>query len=291
MENNNTENTNIQAEAQATPEVDSSNIFDEFESDSNLVDEVNKIKEDRDRDMFYYLTKGWQVLQVMFWAGLISTLLAFTYVSIQTNPEFRDSSVLDPFCFVFLWDLQTTSDASFCSSVAALKQTHETKLTNLKQKQANDILPVLERIYEVENFTKTKEVLFLVDKTKNKLRVLDILREFDNLKTEYDKVDKQKIQCNGISINAQENVISMKCSAYSAWYERGLRGLDGTLQTPLKWTSVSIANSFLNYIDKTSEVFTVVDRQKMFKSENTLGEKSDFTNKTDFALKLQYNLK
>ncbi|MBT3728621.1 hypothetical protein HOF65_07990 [bacterium] len=38
-------------------EIDSSNIFDEFVDDSNLIDEVNKIKQERNKDIYFYLSK------------------------------------------------------------------------------------------------------------------------------------------------------------------------------------------------------------------------------------------
>jgi hypothetical protein len=34
--------------------ISSSNIFDEFSTDSSLVDEVEKLKEEAKKDMFYY---------------------------------------------------------------------------------------------------------------------------------------------------------------------------------------------------------------------------------------------
>jgi hypothetical protein len=59
----------------------------------------------------------------------------------------------------------------------------------------------------------------------------------------------------------------------------------------LKWTSISIANSFLNYIEKQSTVFSIVNKQKVFRSETILWEKTNFTNKTQFNLVLNYNQK
>jgi hypothetical protein len=57
-------------------------------------------------------------------------------------------------------------------------------------------LGIIEKLYEVENFTKSKEVIFLLDKSSNKLKVLSILEEFDNLKNQFDNLDKEKIQCS-----------------------------------------------------------------------------------------------
>jgi hypothetical protein len=215
-------------------------------------------------------------------------LTLFSYIYIQNNNNLRNSNILDPFCSIFLWKIH--NEDTFCSSVSSLKWTYTEKLSSLEKTQLNDILTILEKLYEVENFTKTKEVLFLTDKTNSKLKVLSILEEFDNIKNEFDKVDKQKVQCSSFIIDSNKKILSMNCIAYSAWYEKWLRWFDGTTEVSLKWSSLSIANSFLNFIDKQSDIFTIIDRQKVFRSETTLWEKTDFTNKTMFNLKLTYNL-
>ncbi|MFC1797711.1 hypothetical protein ACFLY2_00560 [Patescibacteria group bacterium] len=86
----------------------------------------------------------------------------------------------------------------------------------MKEKQVQDILAILEKLYSVENFTKTKDVIFLADKSDNKLQVLSILEEFDNLKNAFDPVVKEKIQCDSIVIDSSKQNISMSCSAFSA---------------------------------------------------------------------------
>jgi hypothetical protein len=121
------------------------------------------------------------------------------YISVQNNKEFRNSNVLDPICPIFLNDIENTD--TFCSSISSLQSTYTSNLENIKQAQIGDILHILERLYEIENFNKTKEVLFLLDKSEKKLRVLDILNEFDNIKNEFDNLDKEKIQCNSLRID------------------------------------------------------------------------------------------
>jgi hypothetical protein len=48
-------------------DIDTSNIFDEFNQDSSLVDEIDKIKSDRNRDIFYYFSTIGSFLQTTFW--------------------------------------------------------------------------------------------------------------------------------------------------------------------------------------------------------------------------------
>jgi len=49
-------------------------------------------------------------------------------------------------------------------------------------------LLVLNKIYEIDNFLKTKEVIFLLNKSQNKFKILKVLEEFDNLKIGYDSI-------------------------------------------------------------------------------------------------------
>lgn len=269
--------------------IDSSNIFDDFVQDSNLIKEVDKIKTDKNKDKFYYFTKVWKVFQILFWFLIILTVLLYSYISIQNNKDFSNSNLLDPFCYIFLWDIENTD--VFCSSILSIKSNYTKKLSVEKAEQSKNILKILEKLYEIENFTKIKEVLFLVDKTSTKLPVLKILEEFDNLLNKFDKIDKQKIQCNNLKIESKLNIILLECYASSAWFETWLMWFDWTPNSPLSWTSISAANSFINYIGKKSTFFTIIDRQKIFRSENLLWKKSGFTNGTPFKLKLKYNLK
>jgi hypothetical protein len=89
-------------------------------------------------------------------------------------------------------------------------------LENTENQQVESILGILKRLDEVANFNNTNEVLFLLDKSQNKLKVLNILEKFDNLKNEFDKIDKQKIQCNSLIIDSKKEILSMDCTAYSA---------------------------------------------------------------------------
>lgn len=270
-------------------DIDTSNIFDEFTENSNLIDEVEKIKMDRNRDLFYYLKKSASFIQVLFWISFFSAILLFWYIHIQNDENLKNSIILDPFCPIILGDIKNKD--SLCSSVSSLKSTYENDLAIVKDNQSISILKIIEKLYEVKNFTKTKEIIFLSQKSSSKLSVLSILEEFDDMKSEFDKVDKQKIQCNSLIIDWEKETLSMVCIAYSAWFEKWLRWFDGTNSSLLMGSSVSIANSFINFIEMQSKIFKIVDRQKVFKSENNIWLKTDFTNMTRFSLKLKYNLK
>jgi hypothetical protein len=94
-------------------------------------------------------------------------------------------------------------------------------------------------------------------------------------------------------IDEKTNTLNMSCIAYSAWYESWIRWFDwkNDDDSYVKWTSVSIANSFLNYIDLESKSFTIINRQKIFKVDSIVWDKTWFTYKTPFKLSLKYNIK
>lgn len=269
--------------------IDSSNIFDEFIDDSNLIEEVDKIKKDENKDLFYYISKVWRILQSIFLFWLISTIMVFSYIHYQKDDTLWNSNILDPFCPVILWDI--TNKDSYCSSVAYLLKEYAADLALLKKSQNEDILGILEKLNRIKNFSKSKEVLFLADKSENKLAVLTILEKFDIMKNDFIK-DKQKIQCNNIVIQSEDSTLSMSCVAYAEGFEKWILWFDWTKEGDTrKWTSLSLANSFLNYIEKQSKVFDIVERQKMFSSEDALWSKTGFSNQTSFTLKLKYNIK
>ncbi len=267
---------------------DPSNIFDDFGQSSNLVKEVDNLKNENNKDKFYYLSKTAHFLQTVFLILIFVLIILFSYIYVQNKDDLNNSNFLDPLCYVFIGDIKTND--SLCSSISYLNINYKKELLDLQKSQTTSIIDILEKLYEVENFTKTKEVLFLLDKSKNKLKVLKILEEFDNIKNEFDNLDKEKIQCSWLSIEASKNLLTMNCEAYSSTFESIDKWFDWESDKYIKGTSISIANSFLNFISKKSEFFTIIDRQKIFRTESVLWQKTNFTNKTNFSLKLKYNL-
>jgi len=139
-------------------------------------------------------------------------IILFSYISIQNNENFKNSSLLDPLCLVFLGNIH--NEDSYCSSISSLNLRYTKELNTLQKSNITNSLGILEKLYEIKNFNKIKEVIFLVDKSKNKLKVLSILEDFDNIKNKFDEIDKQKIQCSSLIIDG--DILSMKCTAYSA---------------------------------------------------------------------------
>jgi hypothetical protein len=74
-------------------------------------------------------------------------------------------------------------------------------------------------IYERENFLKSKDVTFLLDKSKNRLQIIEVLEKFEFLKKDFLQISKSRIQCRNITINSVEKVLEVTCDAYSQGYE------------------------------------------------------------------------
>jgi hypothetical protein len=58
-------------------------------------------------------------------------------------------------------------------------------LKSLNKEQSKLIFSLLPLIYENDNFLRTREVSFLLEKSSNKLKVLDILEKFDYFKNDF----------------------------------------------------------------------------------------------------------
>ncbi len=256
------------------------NIFDEFAQENHLQEEVKKSP----IDIYTYsesLIKGIQACIVIILSAL---LLLGAYVLIQKNENFSSSPLLDPVCFLFIGDLSPA--AWGCSSITVLKNRYDAELSAVQSSQSEQILNLLDTVYQVKNFHKTKSVVFVSEKTNNKLPVSDILSAFDDIKAEFDTVEKNKIQCNNITIE-QSGELIMTCNAYSAWFEKGIKGFDAN-RANVEGTSISIANSFLNFIEKKSDEFTLMNRQKVFRAQKLIGDQTWYTLKTSFSVHLKY---
>jgi hypothetical protein len=74
---------------------------------------------------------------------------------------------------------------------------------------------MIQSIYEVDNYMQTKQLLFIKDKSKNRLNVIELLSKFDDLKKDFYPNKKSKIKCDNLQIDNEIHVLSMNCEAYS----------------------------------------------------------------------------
>lgn len=271
----------------------SSNIFDDFSTDSSLLEEVKKIKEEEKKDIFYFISKGTNLVKMFLIFIIIIIMFSSGYIYIQNNKNISNNSFLDPFCFLFTkkW-IKTPELTAFCSSISYTKEYYETKLSELKNSQFNILFKNIPIIYEQWNLLNKKDVNFLIDKSKNRLSILKIFEKFDSIKNDFTWIDKRKIQCSDFFIDSSDRTLNMTCSAYSQWYERWIIWFNWQKNNTdefTSWTAISIANSFLNYIEKNSKDFTIVNRQKTFINTPVSWESLGYTNKTLFDIKLKIN--
>ncbi len=262
------------------------NIFDDFNTDKSLEAEVSKVKKKEEKDIFSYLTIFSKILQVWFLILFFIVLILWIYLSIQKSKDLNSQSFLDPICQVFSWDIPNPE--TNCASITYSNAYYKNKLEKLKDIQTKSIVLILPTVYEKKSFENSKEVSFLLDKTKDRLSILEVLSEFDKLKNNYTWFEKRKIICKNFLINSIEKELTVDCSAYSKWYEWSIKWFSGGWKS-IKWTSISVANSFLNFIEKKSEYFSLLERQKIFKVENIIDSETAYTKKTNFKLKLKIN--
>jgi len=164
----------------------STNIFDEFSTDSSLVDEVEKLKDEANKDLFYYLSILWNLFQKLFILFIILIIVSYSYIYIQKSETFSDSSLIDPICSIFIdssiWKPDWTT---YCSSISFTKTFYEDLLNKTKLDQTKKIFWNIVKIYEENNLTKTKDIIFLLDKTEYRLSILKVIEKFDLLKNDF----------------------------------------------------------------------------------------------------------
>ncbi len=79
-----------------------SNIFDEFSQAQKVGEEVKKIQETEERDVFYYFKKVGSFFLVINILLFITISLAAVYIYLQTQTEKKEYSFLKPVCSLFL---------------------------------------------------------------------------------------------------------------------------------------------------------------------------------------------
>lgn len=261
--------------------IDSSNIFDEFETGELTQELENKKKK---KDMYDYLSMIGSAMSTVFWIAFIIAVIGFAYTHYQSDEKRENSSLLAPICFLFTWDTPS-STANSCTSITALNKYYEGLISTTQSQQFEKINALLEEVYKIENFNKSKEVIFLTTQTQNKVPITEILTDFDNLIYEYDSSKLNQIQCKDISVD-DSMVVTLNCSTYTGDSDRSIRWMSGNEK--INGTSITLATSFLYYIENNSDSFIIQDKQRTFKKEPYYSDDNIYTSETKFELKMQY---
>jgi len=280
-----------------------SNIFDDFDIDDELWKEVKNIQDKKDKDWYYYLNVIGNIIKYINLLFIILISLLYTYIYIQnidtTTNNFKESQILDPICWVILGS-KITHD-NLCSSISYIKKQTDDKLKEEKKRLFIKEINMLPDFYKKDNFLNSKKTIFLLEKWANRLRPLDIISEFDDLKNKYEPLLKSRISCNNISISS-DNILTASCFAYSSWWEwwwivwfkwdpENIDYQKSNSNDFVKWTSISIASSFINFLDRQDWKLYLLDKQRLFTIENYVNSDSIYTKRTPFIIKMKYSPK
>ncbi|MDQ7022319.1 MAG: hypothetical protein Q9M97_02105 [Candidatus Gracilibacteria bacterium] len=198
----------------------------------------------------------------------------------------KEISYLNPICEVFVED---SGNYENCSSVSALITDYENNNNIIIKKYYNENIKLIEKIYRSIKFEDSKEVSFLINKAKNKLKILDILSEFDKIKNNYSPLNKTRISCENINIGS-DFILDIECSAYSGEWDDEILGYSGNNKGKdiVKGSSISVASSFINFIEKLENPkFFILDKPKQFTFIEIVNNEG-YVKKTNFKLKLKY---
>lgn len=267
---------------------DDSDIFSDFSWDKELTSDIKAFKDNEKRDIFDTISIFSSTFKLLNFILLIVIFILYLYTYIQKSNEYVNYSILDPFCYILLWDVPPKNWES-CSSVSAMSDYYKKEIESIKSKQAKEIVPVFSNLYKSENIFNSKEIVFLKNNKENRLKPLTILNEFQALKNNF-SFDNKSIVCDNIVINS-ENILSANCEAFAAWWKKEIsiykswenKSIDNL--NKVYWSSISLANSFIDYIS-IAKNFSLIERQKSFTSNEI--DSDQYRESTSFSIKLKY---
>ncbi len=266
-------------------EINTSNIFDEFEIDEETKKELELEGEVIKKDWIYYLNIIGNIFKYINFLLFFIIIFGWMYIYIQkTDSEFfEDKDYLSPFCSVLLW---IDNNSWICSWLNIFSRKVDNKI-NEKQKQfVKKSIDLLEKQYKLFSLDNSNEALFIKDKIKNISSPEKVLDRFDKLKNEFTWLKKDKIKCSKLIINT--NILEWNCTAYTDYWDEEIPWYNWELTVnTLKWTSITLASSFLNFLANSKD-FDILDQTKAFKKDIYIWE-WNYTYKTDFKFKAQYN--
>lgn len=273
-----------------SPEIDGTakqdNIFDELSSNIDIKNEVEKQENRKDKWVFYYLKLGSSGLIVFNMLLFFFIILFSAYSYIQGTTTARNFSFLSPVCKVFI---SKFNENGSCYSVNYLLTQEKENLESLKEKQAFEIASIFWDLYSFENFHLSKKMVFLLERSANRLEPTKIILAFDELKNRYSSVDKSEISCNELEVS-QDNILEMNCDVYSSDWDTKIVTFKDGIKTFKQWggTSISKAVSFIDFLKNYEESpFRVLEQNNTFTSEEV--QLPPYTQKTSIELSLEYN--
>lgn len=268
-------------------EFNSENIFEELTGWVDIQKEVQKEELKKEKWGYYYLNIFINFLIYINVSSVVWLILFSAYGYIQSSEKGTEYDFLSPICSVFLWE--SSWKFTSCYGVSYKLNELNTSVENLKSSQTSMLIPVVWDIYSLENFNLSRKVSFLLDKSQNRLRPAEILKDFDEVKSQYSSVDKSEIQCNDITISG-EWLLDISCDVYSSDWDTKIVTLDDGVKSYKKWwgTSITRAISFLDYIEKSVwSPFSIIQKPKTL--WYTKIQSWPYTQKTEISFTLKHN--
>ncbi len=266
-----------------------SNIFEDFENDLDMEKDIDKKQNEIQKDSLYYLKLISSILKILNIIVFLSIIVIYFYIDIQKSD--KSYELFNPICSVFLWDNVTYDDVnslswsiSWCPSIKLAEEVYESSFNQKKNIIYSHLLKVVTDYYTMKDFINSKEVVFLLDKSQNKKNPLKLLEDFDRIKNNFLWNDRLKIQCNNVEVTNSK--LTANCFAYSSLWDRTIPWFNWwkSVNDLRWWTSISIASSFLNFLEKQND-FSLIHKQKVFKIQSIAGEWS-YSYKTPFSIEL-----
>ncbi|MDD4151651.1 MAG: hypothetical protein PHR68_03485 [Candidatus Gracilibacteria bacterium] len=269
----------------AENDINESNIFKELsgELDFGNIQNVDNNGNLEKKDANYYMKLSSKILMYVNIGFFTLLLILFSYIKIEQNDTLLENSYINPICY-FLLGGETSSLVGDCSSVSALSNKYNNSIKDLKTSATNKIIEISSPLFAIKNFTLSKDVKFIIDKNQTKIKPLVIFEEFDKIKNAFTSRDKGQIQCQNISMDNDFN-FSINCTAYTSDWNTSIPTAE--VGKKVSGTSISLAANFINYLEKNSTNFEIINKPKSFSIQNYSGN-GYYTKKTDFNLTLKY---
>lgn len=261
------------------------NIFEDFQNDSDLQNEIENTEKQIQKDYLFYLKLVWKIFKNINIILFIVLIIWFAYVYIQKDKSWLldNNSTIQVFCPILVWDVVLKEWT--CSPLTSSINLYKNNLKNQKDVILFKTFNTIKELYVLEDIISSDKMSFVLDKTQNKQNPFFTLNEFNNIKNTFTWIDKSQIQCFDIKIS--NNHFSANCSAYSAYWEPWITWFNWSkwASDTVSWTSISIASSFLNYLELDKNI-TLENKQKTFSKEDIIWW--SYTSKTDFNVDFIY---
>ena len=268
-------------------ELTTQNIFDELSESQNIWEEVLQMEEKQRRDFYYYLAKLNK--SFLFINIFISIFIAFSavYIYVQSKDTRIELSFLAPVCELFLWSQEITPNT--CFGITPVLEEYQWNLDQETQKQWESLIQLVGDVYAIENSHLSRPTVFLLEKTQDRLRPLEILREFDELKNTFAPIDTSEISCYDL-VMSSDRIFSLTCDAFSSDWDTSIANFSEWKLSYVSsgGTSISRASSFMDFIDSYSDSpFRVREKPKTLTSDAI--QNGPYTQRTSFSMELEYN--